>query len=61
MSPIADVVRSRSGGQAALEVLLITALAVVLLVSLADDSALRELMAALEGQHARLLKALSLP
>jgi hypothetical protein len=61
MSPIHAAVRPRSSGQVALEVLLITALAVVLIVSLADDSALRELMAALEAQHARLLKALSLP
>ncbi len=61
MSPIPNVVRPRSSGQAALEVLLITALAVLLVVSLADGSPLRDLMAELEGQHARLLKALSLP
>ncbi len=61
MSPIPAAGRPRSSGQAALEVLLITALAVVLIVSLADNSPLRDLMAAFEGQHARLLKALSLP
>lgn len=61
MKPIHASVRHRTAGQAVLEVLLITALAVLLMVSLADDSALRSLMAALESQHARLLKALSLP
>jgi hypothetical protein len=52
---------SRAAGQAVLEVLLITALVVLLLVSFTHDSPLDRLMASLESQHARLLRALSLP
>ena len=55
------LLRRQSAGQSAVEVLLITALSVLLVVSLSDDSPIRRLLASLEAHQVRLIKALSLP